>query len=242
MKKKINRMFGLSDWMHPGRITKIIDLKTKDSDYLITTDDKKAMWIWSLNDAKLTHIDTFTKGFGQIVDIIEFRRETSHFYSWIALAFEDKRIAILELKFKQSKKDANRVKVSPEFKSWVNVVNVPKGLVEVGKDMLVIVSNEFLYYYHQKDGKCLQPTSPTIYQFQSFCPVSDTDWENIITVEGAKIMKYWDHERSYDKHIQTKASDKIIWITKIPGRRAIIIWGNGGIMRFLVAYKDNYKY
>ena len=41
--EKINRMFWLSDAIHSGNITKMLDLKTRDNDYLASVDDKKTM-------------------------------------------------------------------------------------------------------------------------------------------------------------------------------------------------------
>ena len=236
---KINRMFWVSDAIHSGRITKIIDLKTMRDDYLLSVDDQKTMIVWKLEDGKCNHIETFSKGFGSIEDVIEFRRQTSEFYGCIALAFDDKRIAVLQLKFRPSKKDPDKIKVQPEFKSCINLVNVPKYMWEVGGNQLVIASVEYLYYYNQKTSKWLQPTSPSVYQFQSICAASDSNSNQLVTIEGAKILKLWDQERSYDKQVHTKAADKILWLEKIPGRRAIILCGNGGVMRFLVAYKDN---
>ena len=115
--------------------------------------------------------------------------------------------------------------------------STPKLLWEVSWNQLVITSAEYLYYYNYDNEKWQQPSSPSVYQFQSICRASDKANTNVVTLEGAKTLKVWNEEKSDDKQITTKASDKIIWIEKIPGRRAIIIWGIGGIMRFLVAYK-----
>ena len=41
--EKINRMFCLSNALHIGNITKMIDLKTREGDYLASVDDKKTM-------------------------------------------------------------------------------------------------------------------------------------------------------------------------------------------------------
>ena len=114
----------------------------------------------------------------------------------------------------------------------------PKLLCEVSANQLVITSAEYLYYYNYDTEKWLQPSSSSVYQFQCIWNATDSANNNVITLEGAKALKLWDEEKSYDKQVTTKASDKILWITKIPGRRAIILWGIGGIMRFLVAYKD----
>ena len=124
------------------------------------------MTVWHMLDGHCTHLFTFNKGFGHIEDILEFRNKTSQWYGKLALALDDKRIAILSLDFKKSSK-TGKVKVHPEFKECINLLNPPKYLCETGMNYLVIATDEYLYYYNQSTKKILQPTSPSVYHFQN---------------------------------------------------------------------------
>ncbi|CAI2387680.1 unnamed protein product [Moneuplotes crassus] len=234
---KVRRMIQLSTSSHTGKVTKMIDLKCQSSDFILTCDDQKTLIAWEVAQAKFNYLERFSEGLGDFEDIIEFRRKSSSFYGCVALAFADKRIAILEIKFKKSKKDASKVKVVPFLKKLINMINPPKSLIEVGNNQLVIVSIEFLYYYDQKEEKCLQPTSPSVHLFQAACQVSDHSNEGVVTVEGSKLLKLWDRNKSYEKKVHYKSSDKIIWLAKIPGRRAIVACNKNSSLRLLVAYK-----